>query len=145
MTTRERRKCLDEVLPTVSASFHHLCRAVSGLLLSEQDSQLATASENLQKAWEAFESYKKAVEKTLPNILIIAFCANGHTQTITIDHGLGVEYATVQAGLLDGSSSFYSHPPDQTSSIGKCGICGMQINCEVKLDEPQETLQYRRF
>ncbi len=62
---------------------------------------------------------------------ITARCANGHTQELVFD-GLGLAYTEQQAKLIDGTSSMYVHSPIGTDSvIGKCGICGAQIQCSV--------------
>ena len=73
------------------------------------------------------------------DVLIEATCANGHRQVLQIAGELGLEYARGLAGLLDGTSDLYRFPPDEKSVIGKCGICGSQIECVVsegKDDDP---------
>lgn len=64
--------------------------------------------------------------------VITAKCEGGHTQVIKVDGKLGREWAEAQAGLLDGSSSMYIHPPGPESVIGKCGICQKPITCRVE-------------
>lgn len=64
---------------------------------------------------------------------LIATCEEGHTQQLHVD-GMTREWAESLAGLMDGTSSFYIRSPrsDDSSLIGKCGICGSQINCKVE-------------
>jgi len=71
---------------------------------------------------------------------ITARCGRGHTQDIKVDGALGLEWATEQAALLDGTSKLYKYPPTDCaqSVIGKCGICGTPIRCTVAAStEPQ--------
>jgi hypothetical protein len=60
-----------------------------------------------------------------------ATCEAGHTQTITYDASFSREMVEVQAGLLDGTWHGFKYPPGTDSVIGKCGICGKPIKCEV--------------
>lgn len=69
---------------------------------------------------------------------IIARCAQGHTQELKIDGNLGLEWAAHYMGLLDGSSEMYKFPPGPESIIGKCGICGTQIQCSLR--GPSQTI-----
>jgi hypothetical protein len=61
-----------------------------------------------------------------------------HAKVLVIDAAclppefLGLNYAKVLAGLLDGSSPFYIYPPGPGSPIGKCGVCGGKLKCEVE-------------
>jgi hypothetical protein len=65
-------------------------------------------------------------------ISVTATCANGHKQTVQV-YGMAMEWAKAWAALMDGSSSFYVASPRGTDSmIGKCGICGTQIDCAVE-------------
>jgi hypothetical protein len=65
------------------------------------------------------------------DVCIEATCEKGHRQLLQIE-GQGREWALTLAGLLDGSSEMYRFPPGPESPIGKCGVCGSQISCEVK-------------
>lgn len=74
-------------------------------------------------------------------VLVKAVCEKGHEQVIQT--AMPLAWAQQWAALMDGSSSFYIYPPRGTdSAIGKCGICGAQIECEVieteDTIEPQE-------
>lgn len=55
-----------------------------------------------------------------------------HAKVIRIVHGAGRQYVDTFAALLDGSSEFYVHKPGPNSPIGKCAICGGQIECHVE-------------
>lgn len=70
-------------------------------------------------------------------VVLTAICEEGHKQSLQIGKGMSVEWALALAGLMDGTSSFYVHSPrcDESSLIGKCGICGSQINCKVEEGE----------
>lgn len=72
---------------------------------------------------------------------IVARCENGHSQAIEVDGSLGVDWANGLAGLLDGSSPMYIHPPDpgSLSVVGRCGICRTQIKCVVTDSAPAPT------
>lgn len=67
-------------------------------------------------------------------IILTAVCEEGHVQKLQIDGAMGMEWAQSLGGLMDGTSSFYIKSPrgDDSSLIGKCGICGSQINCKVE-------------
>lgn len=67
-------------------------------------------------------------------IVLTAICEEGHAQSLQIGQGMSLEWAKELAGLMDGTSSFYQRSPrgDESSLIGKCGICGSQINCKVE-------------
>ena len=85
------------------------------------------------------------------SFFITAKCVNGHVQTIEYS-GPNVgsrEWAEVQAGLLDGTSSMYRASPIGTDSvIGKCGICKAQIHCTVerqRTSEPEPRLGPQSF
>lgn len=66
-------------------------------------------------------------------IFVTAVCDAGHSQTLQVN-GMSLEWAKEWAGLMDGTSHFYQRSPvgDAQSLIGKCGICGSQINCKVE-------------
>jgi hypothetical protein len=68
-------------------------------------------------------------------MLITARCTGKpeHVQQMTMN--CTREYAELFAGLLDGSSTMYVHPPGPESVIGKCGICRAQIRCVVEEGE----------
>ena len=68
-------------------------------------------------------------------MLITARCTGKpeHVQQITM--ACTREYAELFAGLLDGSSTLYVHPPGPQSVTGKCGICRAQILCVVEESE----------
>ena len=68
-------------------------------------------------------------------MLITARCTGKpeHVQQMTMN--CTREYAELFAGLLDGSSTMYVHPPGPESVIGKCGICRAQIRCVVEESE----------
>jgi len=55
-----------------------------------------------------------------------------HAKILRIEHALGRELADLLAGLLDGTSPHYIHPPGPGSPIGKCGVCGSKITATVK-------------
>ncbi len=59
-------------------------------------------------------------------------CDNGHIQTMTYGPGFTREWVEAQARILDGTSEMYVFKPGPESVIGKCGICGAQIKCEVQ-------------
>ena len=60
----------------------------------------------------------------------------GHAQEIEIDDLLGIEWAHEYAALLDGTSALFLRPPIDTGEvIGRCGICGMKIECKVIAEE----------
>lgn len=63
--------------------------------------------------------------------LIEIECEKGHKQVLQVVGELGSEWAENYAGLLDGTSPWYRFPPGDDSVIGKCGICGSKIHCEV--------------
>jgi hypothetical protein len=59
-----------------------------------------------------------------------ARCDDGHEQQLKVH--MSCERRRVFAGLMDGTSEFYIHSPLGTDPvIGKCGLCGAQIKCEV--------------
>jgi hypothetical protein len=65
-------------------------------------------------------------------ISVTATCTEGHKQTIQV-YGMAMEWAKAWAALMDGTSAFYVASPRGTDSmIGKCGICGSQIDCTVE-------------
>jgi len=59
-------------------------------------------------------------------------CFAGHLQSITVE-GMPREWVDGWAGLLDGTSPLYKFPPcdDPNSAIGKCSLCGMQVQATV--------------
>lgn len=64
---------------------------------------------------------------------VIIRCPEGHTQTLHL-FGLSREQALLWCGLADGTSPAYVNSPVGTDSlIGKCGVCGRQI--EARLEE----------
>jgi hypothetical protein len=77
-------------------------------------------------------SSEDGVEPENVDACIEATCGNGHRQILQISAELGREYAYHLAGLLDGTSEMYRFPPGPESVIGKCGVCGSQITCEVR-------------
>jgi hypothetical protein len=66
---------------------------------------------------------------------IVARCESGHEQTIVCS-GQTLHEVETFAGLLDGSSPLYVHPPGAESVIGKCGIYGERIACTVTTEAP---------
>lgn len=58
-------------------------------------------------------------------------CGNGHVQQVVYS---GVARAFVEgvAGLMDGTSPMYVHPPGPDSVIGKCGICRAWLKAKVE-------------
>lgn len=64
-------------------------------------------------------------------ITIRATCERGHVQAIQVDAALGRRWAIQLAGLLDGTSDLFVSKPDHNSMIGRCGICGAHLKCEV--------------
>ncbi|HLW67869.1 MAG TPA: hypothetical protein VKS79_21300 [Gemmataceae bacterium] len=68
---------------------------------------------------------------------ITATCENGHTHIVKLDANTFSKAGAEQwAGLLDGSSRFFVHPPGPESVIGKCGICQKPFKCTIK-DKPE--------
>jgi hypothetical protein len=68
-----------------------------------------------------------------------AVCESGHRQSFTIEN-MSPEWVEMWAGLMDGTSPLYVHPPDEKSVIGKCGICGKPFKASVVNDvSPTET------
>lgn len=67
-------------------------------------------------------------------LTITAKCAEGHSQTLGVGPGLDLVRAKHLAGLMDGTSDFYVNSPrgDDSSLIGRCGICRSQIDCTVQ-------------
>ncbi len=68
--------------------------------------------------------------------VIDIICQNGHTQQLKLSQDLGRVWAENYAALLDGSSPLYLYPPDETSSLGKCGLCGKRIKATVMEEQP---------
>ena len=65
--------------------------------------------------------------------IITATCERSHTQIIRLDPSLTTAYVERLASLLDGTSPLYVASPLHSSSmIGKCGVCGSPIRCEVQ-------------
>ena len=63
---------------------------------------------------------------------VTATCENGHTQKLRLDANSYSKAGAEQwAGLMDGTSPFFLHPPGDESVIGKCGICGKRFKCSV--------------
>jgi hypothetical protein len=79
---------------------------------------------------------------------ILARCREGHTQTIEYQ-GIPRRFVENQAGLMDGSSELFKFRPmpgrGEPGTIGKCGICGSQITCQVKEipTPPREILTHK--
>ena len=46
--------------------------------------------------------------------------------------GLTVDAVDTLGGLMCGTSPFYIHPPGALSPIGKCGLCGGQLEYTVE-------------
>ena len=67
----------------------------------------------------------------MPQMRITATCRGGHTQSITYECR-SLQEAELFAGLLDGTSPAYVHPPGPESVIGKCGICGTPIRATAE-------------
>jgi hypothetical protein len=65
-------------------------------------------------------------------MLLTVRCIDKPTHVQQIKMQTTREYAELFAGLLDGTSTMYVHPPGPESVIGKCGICGAQIRCVVE-------------
>ncbi len=73
---------------------------------------------------------------------IVTFtCANGHSEEVKLV-GEDERYARIWAGLLDGSSELYQHPPGPDSPLCKCGICGATLTSSVRQgpDVPEEEI-----
>lgn len=67
----------------------------------------------------------------MSEITVTATCTEGHCQSLRVG-GMTFEWARMWVGLMDGTSPMYIHSPIGTDSlIGKCGICGSKIKCEV--------------
>ena len=54
-----------------------------------------------------------------------------HAKVLRIT-GKDEEYAKTLAGLLDGTSHLYVYKPGPDSPIGKCGVCGSALGCDVR-------------
>lgn len=63
-------------------------------------------------------------------------CDDGHEQRLTLE-GFNKAMAKDYVGLLTGKSPTFVHPvaPGRGTpgSVGKCGICGADVNASVKL------------
>jgi hypothetical protein len=84
-------------------------------------------------------------EETAMNetISVTATCTNGHKQTVAV-FGMATEWVKAWAALMDGTSPFYVASPRGTDSmIGKCGICGSQIDCTVENTSDRDPLPQR--
>lgn len=97
-------------------------------------------SEQFNEVWAACERRAESAGPATmrKHFLIIAKCANGHVEEIR-GGGLGLEWAMILAGLLDGSSPLYQPSPIGTDRIiGKCGICLAQLKCTAE-GEPDQS------
>ena len=66
---------------------------------------------------------------------IISFeCANGHKGDLKFV-GVDRRWAEIFAGLTDGSSVLYQHPPGPDCPFCKCGICGATLTSSVRRGE----------
>lgn len=71
--------------------------------------------------------------------VVTATCENGHKQTLKLDANAFSRAGAEQwSKLLDGSSKFYIHPPDEESVIGKCGICKSPFRCTALFDQTDQ-------
>jgi hypothetical protein len=70
-------------------------------------------------------------------IMVQCTANKAHAKLISVDHSLGMEYASTLAGLLDGSSRHFIHKPGPNSPLGKCGVCQAQIKCTVEERLPE--------
>jgi hypothetical protein len=66
--------------------------------------------------------------------IVIAECANGHKGELKFI-GVDRRWAEIWAGLTDGSSELYVHPPGPDCAFCKCGICGAPFKCSVHRGE----------
>jgi len=57
-------------------------------------------------------------------------CEQGHEQDIKLQN-VDRQFAEGFAGLIDGTSPMYVYPPDEKSSIGKCGICRSKVKATL--------------
>jgi hypothetical protein len=84
--------------------------------------------------------------KKQTEIRITVRCANHplkHGKILRVSLALGLEYAQMLAGLLDGSSKFYIYPPGPESPIGKCCTCGGALSAEVaEVDVPTKEVPH---
>lgn len=82
----------------------------------------------------------------MTEIRIIVRCKENsdHAKILRIGNELVREYAENLAGLLDGSSRFYIHPPGDLSPIGKCGICHGQLTATVEEVETKDAKPKRK-
>lgn len=64
-------------------------------------------------------------------ILVKCIKREDHRKILRMRVELGKHYAETLAGLLDGTSPYYIHKPAEGSPIGKCGLCGAPLECEV--------------
>jgi len=73
-------------------------------------------------------------EDKVKAIEIVVRCAKQpekHAKKIRVSSELGMEWAQMFAGLLDGSSQFYIYKPGPNSPIGKCATCGGELSAEI--------------
>jgi hypothetical protein len=54
-----------------------------------------------------------------------------HAKILKI-HDAGREYVETLGGLMCGNSPFYVFPPGPGSPIGRCGLCGGQLEYTVE-------------
>lgn len=54
-----------------------------------------------------------------------------HAKVVRVKAKLGKRKAQELADLLDGSSLAYVHPPGPQSPIGRCCVCGGEVEAEV--------------
>lgn len=70
----------------------------------------------------------------MKEIRIMVRCVSSptqHAKVVRVRARLGKRRAEELAELLDGSSLAYVHPPGPQSPIGRCCVCGGQVECEV--------------
>jgi hypothetical protein len=73
-------------------------------------------------------------EKTMREIRITLRCVSHptqHAKVVRVKARLGKRRAQELADLLDGTSLAYVHPPGPNSPIGRCCICGDEIEAQV--------------
>lgn len=66
-----------------------------------------------------------------------------HAKVLRIHEELGLQFAELLAGLLDGTSPMFIRKPGVLSPIGKCATCGGQLTSEVKEMEMEDAQDSR--
>jgi hypothetical protein len=61
-----------------------------------------------------------------------------HIKVLQLHGEAGMDLAEAIARIEDGSSPYYIHKPGALSPIGKCALCGGQLESEVKVIEDAE-------